>query len=247
MNTPKLRPEAAPLLSVTMLSKSFAGLVALADVSFSVQIGTIKAVIGPNGAGKSTLVNVLTGTFPPSAGVIVFQGQDTKGLKQHEVARRGMARTFQLMKPFGSMTVHENVVVAALQGHSSLNEAREFSMGVIASVGLTPWANFKASDLSTASGKRLELARALATEPKLLLLDEVLAGLSPAERAPLVELLRKIAAEGVSMLFVEHVMEAVMALSDEILVLHHGQVLADGRPDEVSENPSVVAAYLGKK
>lgn len=236
-----------PLLTVHGVTKSFAGLYALTDVDVVVPRGTITAVIGPNGAGKTTLFNVVAGAMPPDSGRVIFDGTDITGWPAHRVAATGLARTFQLMKPFGSLSVRDNVLVAAFQRHPRRDEATAAADEVVERVGLGRWAGQLAGELPTAGRKRLELARALALEPKLLLLDEVLAGLVPTERAPVIELLREIRAGGVTMLLVEHVMAAVMALSDEIVVLHHGTVLAEGTPEEITRDERVIEAYLGEE
>ncbi len=236
-----------PLLSIRGVTKAFSGLTALDDVTFDLQPGQIKGVIGPNGAGKTTLFNVIAGSFPPTAGEVFLRGRPVTGLPSHRVARAGIARTYQLMKPFGTLSVRDNVLVAALQRTRSMEEARARAGDVVERVGLSSWADDLAGGLSTAGRKRLELARALALEPDLLLLDEVLAGLVPSERAPVMELLAEIRRGGVTMLFVEHVMAAVMELSDEIVVLHHGRVLATGTPEQVTKDPAVVEAYLGEE
>ncbi len=237
----------APLLSATGIAKSFAGLHALTDVDVAVPRGHITAIIGPNGAGKTTLFNVIAGAMRPDSGRVVFDGTDITGWPAHRVAGVGLARTFQLMKPFESLSVRDNVLVAAFQRAGRRDEAIAAADSIVERVGLGRWTGQLAGELPTAARKRLELARALALQPKLLLLDEVLAGLVPAERAPVIELLREIRAGGVTMLLVEHVMAAVMALSDEILVLHHGMVLAKGTPDQVTRDDRVIEAYLGEE
>jgi branched-chain amino acid transport system ATP-binding protein len=236
-----------PLLSVERVGKSFSGLQALSEVDVAAQAGRITAIIGPNGAGKTTLFNVIAGAILPDTGRVVFDGTDITGWPAYRVAGVGIARTFQLMKPFESLSVRDNVLVAAFQRISGRDEAIEAATDIVERVGLGQWAGHLAGELSTAGRKRLELARALALQPKLLLLDEVLAGLVPAERAPVIELLGEIRASGVTMLLVEHVMAAVMALSDEIVVLHHGTVLAKGKPEEVTRDERVVEAYLGEE
>jgi branched-chain amino acid transport system ATP-binding protein len=245
MNEPAVPSE--PLLTIEGVTKSFAGLTALSDVTFEVQPGRIKGVIGPNGAGKTTLFNVIAGTFPPTSGEVRLRGERVTGLPAHRIARAGIARTYQLMKPFGTMSVLDNVMIASLQRARSMDEARQRASEVVERVGLERWIDDTAGELSTAGRKRLELARALALEPDLLLLDEVLAGLVPAERAPVMELLGEIRDSGVTMLFVEHVMAAVMRLSDDLVVLHHGEVLATGTPEAVTSDPAVIEAYLGEE
>lgn len=234
------------MLEVTAVSKSFSGLEALRDVSFDVKEGTIVGLIGPNGAGKTTLFNVIAGRIQPTAGRILFDGMDVTGLRPHQTARSGIARTFQLMRPFASLSALENVTIATLRHATNRAEARHEARRVLHRVGLDQWADRRSSELSTAGLKRLELARALASKPKMLLLDEVLAGLTPQERQPVLDLLMALRAEGTTMLIVEHVMAAIMALSDEILVLHHGELLAAGAPSAVINDPRVVDAYLGE-
>lgn len=233
------------LLEVTNLSKYFRGLAALNNVSFTVDPGEVLGIIGPNGAGKTTLFNCIAGTLPASAGSVVFEGTDTTSWSDSKLANFGLVRTFQLMRPFGSMSVLENVTVAALVRQKNFKEASAVAANVLVQVGLDHYSYRRSADLPTAALKRLELARALALEPKLLLLDEVLAGLVPAERQPVIELLKQIRDGGTTLLFVEHVMQAVMQLSDRVLVLNHGKKLALGTPAEVSSNPEVVEAYLG--
>ncbi|MBY5162120.1 ABC transporter ATP-binding protein [Salsipaludibacter albus] len=235
------------LLEVTHLSKSFSGLRAVDDVDFQVEAGEIVGLIGPNGAGKTTLFNLVAGRIPVDTGRVVFDGEDITGWTPHAIARRGIGRTFQLMRPFASMTVRDNVTVAAASSSPRLETARELADAVLDRVALAGMADEFAGALPTAARKRLELARALALDPQLLLLDEVLSGLTPAEREPLLELLVEIADEGRALLLVEHVMAAVMRLSQRILVLHHGQLLAAGTPDEVTSDPDVIEAYLGEE
>jgi branched-chain amino acid transport system ATP-binding protein len=235
------------LLRVEGLTKTFAGLVALRDVSFEVEPGAAVGLIGPNGAGKTTLFNVIAGTFAPTSGTVMFDGTDITGWRPHRIARAGVGRTFQLMRPFPALTVRSNVVVAALQRHGSQAAAERAADAVLERLGLSDRSGRPAGTLPTAGRKRLEVARALALAPRLLLLDEVMAGLLPAERQPVIDMLRDIRAEGTALLLVEHVMAAVMALSDRVLVLHHGELLAGGTPQEVTSNPAVIDAYLGEE
>lgn len=236
------------LLQVRGLGRSFAGLRAVDDVSFEVTEGAILGVIGPNGAGKTTLFNLVAGALAPDAGTVHLGGVDITGRPPHRVSRAGMARTFQLMRPFTSMSVLDNVAVAAMAGGTPRRGAREVAAEVIHRVGLGRWRDNRSDGLPTAALKRLELARALASKPRVLLLDEVLAGLVPAERAPVMELLEDLRREdGVTLVFVEHIMAAVMRLSDSVLVMEQGRVLTTGTPKEVTSDPRVIEAYLGEE
>jgi branched-chain amino acid transport system ATP-binding protein len=233
------------LLQIEGVTQQFGGLLALDDVSFTATEGQITALIGPNGAGKTTLFNVVAGTYAPTHGRVLFDGEEITGRAPHVIARTGLARTFQLMKPFAALSVVDNVRVAALAKGMESQDATDKSHDILAKLGLADWADREAGTLPTGGRKRLELARALALDPKMLLLDEVLAGLTPGERGPVIDLLLEIRESGVTLLLVEHVMAAVMALSDTIIVLHHGQLLAKGAPDEVTNDPAVIEAYLG--
>jgi branched-chain amino acid transport system ATP-binding protein len=236
------------LLRVENVSKSFSGLRAVDDVSFDVDEGSILGIIGPNGAGKTTLFNVVAGAMQPDSGSVRLDGNDITGRPPHKVASAGMARTFQIMRPFSSMTVLDNVTVAVLAGGRSRSAARTTAAEVIERVGLDRWRDAPSEGLPTAALKRLELARALALRPRILLLDEVLAGLVPAEREPVMVLLEQLRTEeGVTLVFVEHIMAAVMRLSDSVLVLNLGQKLTSGPPREVTRDPRVVEAYLGEE
>jgi branched-chain amino acid transport system ATP-binding protein len=235
------------VLEVTGLSKSFGGLQALRDVSLSVDEHEVLGIIGPNGAGKTTLFSTIAGQLGPTSGRVVFDGQDITGWPAWKVARTGLVRTFQLMRPFESMTVLDNVAVATHGRHRSRRLAREAAAEVLARVGLDRYRDLPSGALPTAGLKRLEMARALALQPRVLLLDEVLAGLVPTERAPLIELLRGLREEGITLLFIEHIMAAVMSLSDRVLVLHEGRPLAEGTPQEVTADPRVIDAYLGEE
>ena len=236
------------LLEVESVSKAFRGLRAVDDVSFTVEEGSILGIIGPNGAGKTTLFNLVAGALPPDTGSVRLDGTDITGAKPHRVSRAGMARTFQLMKPFGSLSVLENVAVARMAAGASRRRAPAEAAEVVDRVGLSRWRDARSEGLPTAGLKRLELARALASRPRVLLLDEVLAGLVPAERAPVMELLETLRRDdGVTLVFVEHIMAAVMRLSDSVLVLDQGRVLTSGEPHQVTQAPRVVAAYLGEE
>ncbi len=235
------------LLQIKGLSKSFAGLKALDGVTASVESHEVLGIIGPNGAGKTTLFSCIAGQITPTTGRVVFDGQDITGWPAWKVARAGLVRTFQLMRPFESMTVLDNVAAATHSRHRSRRVARDNAAEVIERVGLSDYRDRMSGTLPTAGLKRLELARALALTPQVLMLDEVLAGLVPTERKPLIDLLGTLRGEGVTLLFIEHIMPAVMTLSDRVLVLHEGKPLAEGTPHEVTSNPRVVQAYLGEE
>ncbi|HEY3469964.1 MAG TPA: ABC transporter ATP-binding protein [Amycolatopsis sp.] len=236
------------IVEVTGVGKAFRGVHALSEVDLTVAEGEILGVIGPNGAGKTTLFNVISGALTPDTGRVRLAGDDVTGRAPDRIARAGMVRTFQLMRPFASMTVAQNVSLAAQHHRLSAKALRENALDVVERVGLGPWAHRNATDLPTAGLKRLELARALATRPKVLLLDEVLAGLVPAEREPVLDLLATLREqEGVTLVFIEHIMAAVMRLADRVLVLDQGRVLAVGSPSEVTSDPRVIDAYLGEE
>ncbi|WP_029009893.1 ABC transporter ATP-binding protein [Azospirillum halopraeferens] len=234
------------LLEVEGLSKRFRGLKAVSDVGFAVPQGAIVALIGPNGAGKTTTFNLIAGVFPPDEGSVRLQGRSIAGLKPHRVCAAGIGRTFQIVKPFGNLTVEENVVVGALARESAVEPARRLARAVLARLGLADQASRPARSLTLPDRKRLEVARALATRPTLLLLDEVLAGLRPTEVDRMVEVLRDLnRSEGLTILMIEHVMRAVMALSDHVVVLDHGEKIAEGKPDAIAADPRVIRSYLG--
>ena len=235
------------ILEVREVTKRFGGLQALSDVTFDLGAGEILGHIGPNGAGKTTLFNVINGVFPPEQGKVIFRDEDITGLPPYEVARRGLARAYQVVRPLNDLTVRENVMVGACYGReqSSLAGAAQIADEVLAQVGLTDKAGLLAGNLNVAEKKRLELARALGSQPYLLLLDEVLAGLNPSEISTMMETIRQIRDSGITILMIEHVMQAMMAISDRILVLDYGELIAQGLPQEVVNNPQVIEAYLG--
>jgi branched-chain amino acid transport system ATP-binding protein len=234
------------MLKVDGLTKIFGGLKAVDDASLEVGEGRIVALIGPNGAGKTTLFSCIAGFQPLNAGRVVFQGEDITGRPVHEIARSGMVRTFQITQPFAKLTVHENIAVGAYQKFHDRSQAWEHARGIAEQVGMGAQLDQPAADLTVAGRKRLELARTLATDPKLLLLDEVMAGLNPSEIVEIIDIIRKIRASGVTVLLIEHVMQAVMSLSEHIYVLSYGKIIAHGAPIDVVNNPAVIEAYLGR-
>ncbi len=236
------------LLEVRAVGKSFHGLRAVHDASFDVAQGAIVGLIGPNGAGKTTIFNVVAGVFAPDAGEIHFAGRRIDGLRPDQVCVAGIGRTFQLVKPFAGLSVLDNVIVGALQRERGVPAARRFAQEILGRLGLAAKQTLPASSLTLPDRKRLEIARALATRPRLLLLDEVMAGLRPTECDQMVEVFRGInRAEGLTILLIEHVMRAVMALAQDIVVLHHGEVIARGAPDRVVRDPAVLECYLGEE
>ncbi|MGH7299925.1 MAG: ABC transporter ATP-binding protein [Candidatus Rokuibacteriota bacterium] len=236
----------AALLDVQSVSKRFGGLQALSNVAFTVGDGEIVGIIGPNGAGKTTLFNVVTGVYPPDRGRVVFRGEDVTGAAPHHICKLGAARTFQISKPFAALTVLQTVRIGALNRIPDLAGATVKALEVLDVMGLAGKRDELGRTLTVIERKRLEMARALATQPSLLLLDEVAAGLRPNEIQEMIALVRSIAAGGVSVLIIEHVLEAVMRLSARIVVLNYGEVIAQGRPDELVNDARVIDAYLGE-
>jgi branched-chain amino acid transport system ATP-binding protein len=236
----------ATLLDVQSVSKRFGGLQALSSVAFTVGTGEIVGLIGPNGAGKTTLFNVVTGVYPPDGGRVIFGGEDVTGAAPHRLCKLGAARTFQVSKPFAALTVLQTVRIGALNRIPDMAGATVKALEVLELMGLAGKRDEPGKSLTVMERKRLEMARALATQPSLLLLDEVAAGLRPNEIQDMIALVRSIAAGGVSVLIIEHVLEAVMRLSARIVVLNHGEVIAQGRPDELVNDARVIDAYLGE-
>jgi len=236
------------LLELDHVSKRFSGLRAVQDVSLAVSEGAIVGLIGPNGAGKTTCFNVIAGVYRPDAGEVRFAGKRIDGWRPDQICRAGVGRTFQLVKPFAGLSVMENVIVGALNACAGVREAKDKAAQVIEQLGLAAKRDQAASSLTLPERKRLEVARALATGPRILLLDEVMAGLRPTEMDHMVALFRDLNAKlGLTILLIEHVMRAVMALSSRIVVLHHGEVIASGTPAEVTRDPAVLECYLGEE
>lgn len=235
------------MLHVENVTKMFGGLTALGDLSLTVQEGRIKSIIGPNGAGKTTLFNVISGFMAPDAGEIRFNDQSITGEPPEKIAHSGIARTFQVVKPFNNLTVIENVMVGSLNVHAHARTAREKSREILEYIGMADKAEWPARKLTLEDLKRLELGRALATRPRLLLLDEVMAGLNPHEVDEFIALIRRIRDDGVTVLLIEHIMHAILSLSDEVVVLNYGVKIYEGDTKGVVEDRKVVEAYLGEE
>jgi len=238
-----------PALRLDSLTRRFGGVVAVDNVTLSVPQGEIVGLVGPNGAGKTTLVNLVTGFVPKSSGGVFFEGRDISNLQPHDIARSGIARTFQIVQPFAEMTVLENVMAGALFAgqRGTMAEAQDKARHYLEFVGLDRFSDYSASQLSLAYRKRLELAKSLAMEPRLLFLDEVNAGLNSSELDDALALIRKIAGMGVTIIIIEHVLRIVLSLARRLIVLHHGALLSDGEPAAVLNDPAVIKAYLGTK
>jgi branched-chain amino acid transport system ATP-binding protein len=239
-------PRAAPLLAARGLTKRFGGVTANRDVSFTVTAGELVGLIGPNGAGKSTLFDLLTGFLPPDAGAVLLDGEPVTGLTPDRISRRGVGRTFQKLRPFAQMTVLENVMVGAFQRTADPRHARERARTALDGVGLGGTEAARAGALSTGQRKRLELARALATQPRLLLLDEVTGGVDQGSIPGLVDLVGRLHGAGMTLLLIEHNMRVIMGISQRIIALHLGEVIADGPPEAVTSDARVIEAYLGQ-
>ena len=235
------------MLALESVTKRFGGLTAVGGVSLDVDEGDLLGIIGPNGAGKTTLFNVIAGYYRPESGRVVFEGRDLTGHPPHEICRLGLTRTFQIVKPFGNLSVRDNVMIGALTRVRSVAAARAEADRGVERCGLGDYADVVAKSLPIGLRKRLELARALATRPRLLLLDEVMAGLNPTETGQVLELCRRINARGVAILLIEHVMRAVMTLSHRVVVLSQGRLIAEGAPAAVAGDRRVIEAYLGEE
>ena len=235
------------MLTLERVSKRFGGLTAVHEVSLEVRAGDLLGIIGPNGAGKTTLFNVIAGYYRPDGGRVLLDGRDVAGQPPHAICRLGLTRTFQIVKPFGNLSVNDNVMIGALNRLRSVRAARVEAERVIETCGLTAQAGAPAKTLPVGLRKRLEVARALATRPRLLLLDEVMAGLNPAELGGIIELIRRLHADGLTLIVIEHIMAAMMRLAQRIVVLHHGETIAEGTPAEITRDRRVVDAYLGEE
>lgn len=233
------------MLSVQNVSKYFGGLAAVKDVSFEVEAGSIVGLIGPNGSGKTTLFNLISGVYPLSSGAVFFDGQDISSKQSSTIADMGLVRTFQMVKPFNNITALDNVVVGAFQRHKARAKAEEKALEVMERLDIAQYRDILPKNLPLAIKKKLEIARILSTEPRMMLLDEVMGGLNPQETADLLETVKKLNEEGITILIIEHKMRCIMDLSSNVVVLNDGQMIAHGTPEEVVSNAEVIKAYLG--
>lgn len=234
------------IIQVKEVGKQFGGLKAVNNVSFDVKENEILGIIGPNGAGKTTLFNLISGSLPVTSGKIVFNGEEITNKKPYTICKKGIGRTYQVVKPFGGITVLENVMVGAFNKTKSTKKAKEYALEILEKVGLDKKKDQVGKSLTIADKKRLEVAKALATHPKLLLLDEVMAGLNPTEVREIIPVINSIRKSGVTIIIIEHIMEVIMTLCDRIVVIHHGEKIAEGTPKEIANNEEVIKAYFGE-
>jgi branched-chain amino acid transport system ATP-binding protein len=235
------------ILQFNGISKVFGGLRAIDDVSFSVEQGEIVGLIGPNGAGKTTIFNLASGFIPPTRGKIFFKESRIENLTPDRICKMGLCRTFQVVKPFGDMNVLDNIMVASLLHTANTEKAKEEALEVLSALGLSSFKNQMAKNLTIADRKRLEIGRALATRPRMILLDEVMAGLTSVETMEVVKMIRQMRQKNITILLIEHIMQAIMNLSDRIIVIHHGQKISEGDPKTVANDEQVIKAYLGEE
>lgn len=235
------------IIQVKEVSKHFGGLKAVNRISFDIKEKEIVGIIGPNGAGKTTLFNLISGSLPVTSGQVVFNNENITSQKPYIICKKGIGRTYQIVKPFGNISVLENVMVGAFNKASSTKEAKQFSLEILFKVGLEKKKDQIGKSLTIADKKRLEVAKALATQPTLLLLDEVMAGLNPSEVKELLPMIKGLRDSGITIILIEHIMEVVMTVCDRIVVVHHGEKIAEGTPKEIANNPEVIKAYLGEE
>lgn len=235
------------IIQVKEVSKHFGGLKAVNDVSFDVNKNEILGIIGPNGAGKTTLFNLISGSLPVTSGQVIFNNEDITRQKPYVICKKGIGRTYQIVKPFGNISVLENVMVGAFNKVSTTKEARQLSLEILKKVGLDKKKDQVGKSLTIADKKRLEVAKALATQPTLLLLDEVMAGLNPSEVKEILPMIKGLRDSGITIILIEHIMEVVMNVCDRIVVIHHGEKIAEGTPTEIANNAEVIKAYLGEE
>ncbi|WP_230203574.1 ABC transporter ATP-binding protein [Bacillus massiliigorillae] len=234
------------IIQVKEVVKQFGGLKAVNNVSFDVKQNEILGIIGPNGAGKTTLFNLISGSHPVTSGKIEFNGEEITNKKPYVICKKGIGRTYQVVKPFGGISVIENVMVGAFNKTTSTKKAREYALAILEKVGLNQKKDQVGKSLTIADKKRLEVAKALATQPKLLLLDEVMAGLNPTEIQEIIPVIKSIRDSGVTIIIIEHIMEVIMTVCDRIVVIHHGEKIAEGTPKEIANNEEVIKAYFGE-